>query len=157
MSDGISKISIKLRELRTRAGYSLLDMAKIMGAKHKSNYQYFETKAFKGNCLPTDLIRKIRPSLIKKGIPAKEIDNLSYLCLAGTDNDPLNHEVLIMCFENVEEAEELIGHNMENEEKAQLVDSIYRQCLYELELYGKTDMDGRRAANMLMDLHEKNN
>jgi len=68
-------IGDRLRELRKRAGYSVRGLAKEAGLPD-STYASYENK-YKKSYLPIDLIHKIKPLLMKKGIEESEILELS--------------------------------------------------------------------------------
>jgi len=61
------RITVKLKDLRTRAGLTMKEMAKLLGYKGASSYQAYET-TYKRDTLPLPLAQKLLP-LVGQGKP----------------------------------------------------------------------------------------
>ncbi len=72
-----------LKDLRQRSGYSMSEMAKLLGYSGASSYQRYEDPALtKDGALPVKLITKLLPVLKGKGVPP--IQESEILALMGT-------------------------------------------------------------------------
>lgn len=70
-------VCARLKEMRTRIGYSMAEMSRKLGFGAPSSYQYYEDdKSFRGKHFDFEFIQKLKPVLMPKGIPEADIDAL---------------------------------------------------------------------------------
>jgi AcrR family transcriptional regulator len=75
----VSAVSRRLKQIRSRAGLSIRQVAEALGMEHGSSYQHYEDR-FKKPLLPLDLILRLVPIFGPKGVEAAEL-----FALAGVD------------------------------------------------------------------------
>jgi len=66
----------RLKQLRVRAKLSIRQVANKMGWEHGSAYQHYEDR-YKKPFLPLDLVRKLMPIFVEKGISSAEMFSLA--------------------------------------------------------------------------------
>jgi SOS-response transcriptional repressor LexA len=67
----MSMVRGELRRLRKKAELTLLDCARPLGANSASSYQHYEDR-FKDKYLPLDVVLRLRPLFVSKGISERE-------------------------------------------------------------------------------------
>ena len=75
----VSAVARRLKQIRTRAGLSIRQVAQALGMEHGSSYQHYEDR-FKKPLLPLDLILRLVPIFGPRGVDAAEL-----FSLAGVD------------------------------------------------------------------------
>ncbi len=75
----VSAVARRLKQIRTRAGLSIRQVAEALGMEHGSSYQHYEDR-FKKPLLPLDLILRLVPIFAPRGIDSSEL-----FALAGVD------------------------------------------------------------------------
>jgi transcriptional regulator with XRE-family HTH domain len=75
----VSAVARRLKQIRTRAGLSIRQVAEALGMEHGSSYQHYEDR-FKKPLLPLDLILRLVPIFGPRGVDAADL-----LALAGVD------------------------------------------------------------------------
>jgi phage repressor protein C with HTH and peptisase S24 domain len=75
----VSAVARRLKQIRTRAGLSIRQVAESLGMEHGSSYQHYEDR-FKKPLLPLDLILRLLPIFGPHGIDAADL-----FALAGVD------------------------------------------------------------------------
>ncbi|GEM_PF-610300 len=75
----VSAVARRLKQVRTRAGLSIRQVAEALGMEHGSSYQHYEDR-FKKPLLPLDLILRLVPIFGPRGVDAAEL-----FALAGVD------------------------------------------------------------------------
>ena len=68
----LSPVSVALRNLRLKAGYSIRGLARAAGMAD-SSYSSYESDRYKKDYIPPDLIAKIKPPLLKRGVSEQEL------------------------------------------------------------------------------------
>ena len=76
----VSAVARRLKQIRTRAGLSIRQVAEALHMEHGSSYQHYEDR-FKKQLLPLDLIQRLMPIFEPRGI-----DRADLLALAGVDS-----------------------------------------------------------------------
>jgi transcriptional regulator with XRE-family HTH domain len=86
-----SPVSRKLKQIRTRAGLSIREVAHALGMEHGSSYQHYEDR-YRKQYLPLEFVRRLIPIFEKGGISAPEL-----YALAGVDaaQRPLGDETML--------------------------------------------------------------
>src|SRR5579859_2918160 len=75
----VSAVARRLKQIRTRSGLSIRQVAEALGMEHGSSYQHYEDR-FKKPLLPLDLILRLVPIITPRGI-----DSADLFALAGVD------------------------------------------------------------------------
>ena len=75
----VSAVARRLKQVRTRAGLSIRQVAEALGMEHGSSYQHYEDR-FKKPLLPLDLILRLVPIFAPRGVDPAEL-----FALAGVD------------------------------------------------------------------------
>ncbi|HLJ21411.1 MAG TPA: S24 family peptidase [Stellaceae bacterium] len=75
----VSAVARRLKQVRTRAGLSIRQVAEALGMEHGSSYQHYEDR-FKKPLLPLDLILRLVPIFGPRGVEAADL-----FALAGVD------------------------------------------------------------------------
>src|SRR5690349_11969710 len=75
----VSAVAKRLKQIRTRGGLSIRQVAEALGMEHGSSYQHYEDR-FKKPLLPLDLILRLVPIFAPRGI-----DSADLFALAGVD------------------------------------------------------------------------
>jgi hypothetical protein len=75
----VSVVARRLKQVRTRAGLSIRQVAEALGMEHGSSYQHYEDR-FKKPLLPLDLILRLVPIFAPRGVEPTEL-----FALAGVD------------------------------------------------------------------------
>src|SRR4029077_5775067 len=75
----VSAVARRLKQVRTRAGLSIRQVAEALGMEHGSSYQHYEDR-FKKPLLPLDLILRLVPIFAPRGVEPTEL-----FALAGVD------------------------------------------------------------------------
>jgi len=75
----VSAVARRLKQIRTRAGLSIRQVAEALGMEHGSSYQHYEDR-FKKPLLPLDMILRLMPIFGPRGVDAAEL-----FALAGVD------------------------------------------------------------------------
>tara|TARA_R110002167_G_scaffold42512_6_gene129124 strand:- start:2159 stop:2947 length:789 start_codon:yes stop_codon:yes gene_type:complete len=84
MENDAESITSAIRELRTRSGLSMEELAKSVGLRGASSFQRYESPTlFKGGFLSRDLVAKLAKALVGKGSPSIELEDV--WALAGPE------------------------------------------------------------------------
>jgi len=75
----VSAVARRLKQIRTRSGLSIRQVAESLGMEHGSSYQHYEDR-FKKPLLPLDLILRLVPIFGPRGIESADL-----FALAGVD------------------------------------------------------------------------
>src|SRR5579872_3248167 len=67
----VSAVARRLKQIRTRSGLSIRQVAEALGMEHGSSYQHYEDR-FKKPLLPLDLVLKLVPIFEPRGIDPAE-------------------------------------------------------------------------------------
>jgi SOS-response transcriptional repressor LexA len=86
-----SPVARKLKQLRTKAGLSIREVAHALGMEHGSSYQHYEDR-FRKPHLPLDFVQRLIPIFEKGGVTGSEV-----YALAGVDaaQRPLGDEPML--------------------------------------------------------------
>src|SRR5437764_4917817 len=75
----VSAVARRLKQIRSRSGLSIRQVAEALGMEHGSSYQHYEDR-FKKPLLPLDLILRLVPIFGPRGVDSAEL-----FALAGVD------------------------------------------------------------------------
>lgn len=151
-ADTPTLLQIKMREFRKRTGLTIREISRKIGWKSGTTYHHYES-IYKKAHLSAEVFLKVKPVFLEYGIPEEEINVLfpwaginetreeptpnekpaqSQLRLVSDTAQPLNSEILNMCFEALRNVELLQGVSLTMRQRTDIAYTLYQYGIEQL-------------------------